>query len=112
MSAMSKEEPALVRFRGEASRVLLILRKCQKQLPRYLPREIVPRTASSRAQLSAVIATVFDMTVRPLPDPALRPAPLRWPPWFFLFCIGDPFADDAHPSSGLVSHVAAHGVAE
>jgi len=70
-----------VRFRGEASRVLLILRKCQKQLPRYLPRDIVPRKASSRAQLSAVIAIDFDMTVRPLPDPALRPAPLRWPPW-------------------------------
>ena len=56
---------------------------CQKQLPRYLPREIVPRTASSRAQLSAVIATVFDMTVRPLPDPTLRPAPFLAPPRLF-----------------------------
>jgi hypothetical protein len=71
--------PKLPKF----SFIFLLFLFVHKHLPRYLPRDIVPRTASSRAQLSAVIATVFDMTVRPLPLPTLRPAPFLDPPRLF-----------------------------
>jgi len=49
----------------------------------YSPRVLSPRRLSSRSHSSWVIVTDLRMRVRPLPLPALRPAPLRLPP-----CVG------------------------
>ena len=53
----------------------------------YSPRVLTPRRLSSRSHSSWVIVTDLRRRVRPLPLPALRPAPLRLPPCVGFFFI-------------------------